>query len=86
MKEVVEVEEKTIVVDTENVIKENSRELLKEIIIDLEDRDYNAYKQITEYILTGEIGYISSYKECRNRIEKINRRDLVETMLKEFTK
>lgn len=82
----VEVEEKTIVVDTENVIKENSRELLKEIIIDLEDRDYNAYKQITEYILTGEIGYISSYKECRNRIEKINRRDLVETMLKEFTK
>ena len=86
MKEVVKVEEETIVVDTENVIKENAREMLKEIVLDLEDRDYNAYKQITEYILTGEVGYISSYKECRNRIQKINRRDLVESMLKEFTK
>ena len=85
MKEVVEVEE-TLVVDTENVFKENSKEILKEIVMDLEDRDYNAYKQITEYILTGEVGYISSYKECRSRIEKINRRDLVECMLKEFTK
>ena len=76
----------TIVVDTDKVNLENSRSVIKDILIDLEDAGYNAYKQVTEYILTGEIGYISSYKEARNRIEKVNRRDLVEYMLREFTK
>ena len=52
----------------------------------MNDAGYNAYKQITEYLITGEVGYITSYKECRSRIEKINRRDLVEFMLKEYAK
>ena len=78
--------DKTIVIDTESINISNAKDTLKQIILDLEERDYNAYKQITEYILTGEVGYISSYKECRNRIVKLNRRDLVEIMLKEFTK
>ena len=78
--------EETIIIDTKTISEESNKKDLKEIILDLEDRDYNAYKQITEYILTGEVGYISSYKECRNRITKINRRDLVEAMLKEYIK
>lgn len=77
---------KTIVVNTEEIDKENSRSIIKNIIDDLEEAGYNAYKQVTEYLLTGEIGYISSYKEARTKIEKINRRDLVEYMLREFTK
>lgn len=76
----------TIVVNTEKIDKENSRSIIKNIINDLEEAGYNAYKQVTEYLLTGEIGYISSYKEARSKIEKINRRDLVEYMLREFTK
>ena len=76
----------TIVVNTEKIDKENSRSIIKNIIDDLEEAGYNAYKQVTEYLLTGEIGYISSYKEARSKIEKINRRDLVEYMLREFTK
>ena len=76
----------TIVVNTEEIDKENSRNIIKNIIDDLEEAGYNAYKQVTEYLLTGEIGYISSYKEARTKIEKINRRDLVEYMLREFTK
>ena len=76
----------TIVVNTEEIDKENSRSIIKNIIDDLEEAGYNAYKQVTEYLLTGEIGYISSYKEARTKIKKINRRDLVEYMLREFTK
>ena len=78
--------DKTIVIDTENICVVNTKDTLKQIILDLEERDYKAYKQITEYILTGEVGYISSFKECRKRIVSLNRRDLVELMLKEFTK
>lgn len=76
----------TMVVDVEGINHENSREILKSICLDLEDRGYNAFKQITEYLLTGEVGYISSYKECRSRIQKLSRRDVIEFMLKDFVK
>lgn len=76
----------TIVIDTDCIKNENIKSTLSDIISDMNDVGYNAYKQITEYLITGEVGYITSYKECRSRIEKINRRDLVEFMLKEYTK
>ena len=78
--------EETIVVDAKSVKEADYKELVKEIINDLDNINYNAIKQLTEYILTGEIGYISSYRECRNRMTSINRRDLVEMMLKEYVK
>ena len=76
----------TIVIDTDCIKNEDIKSTLKDIINDMNDAGYNAYKQITEYLITREVGYITSYKECRSRIEKINRRDLVEFMLKEYTK
>ena len=76
----------TIVIDTDSIKNEDIKSTLRDIIDDMNDAGYNAYKQITEYLITGEVGYITSYKECRSRIEKINRRDLVEFMLKEYTK
>ena len=76
----------TIVIDTECIKNEDIKSTLSDIISDMNDAGYNAYKQITEYLITGEVGYITSYKECRSRIEKINRRDLVEFMLKEYAK
>lgn len=76
----------TIVIDTDCIKNEDIKSTLRDIINDMNDAGYNAYKQITEYLITGEVGYITSYKECRSRIEKINRRDLVELMLKEYAK
>lgn len=75
-----------MVIDTLEIKKEGDKQLLKEIVDALEERGYNSYKQITEYILTGEVGFISSYKDSREKINKIDRRDLVEIMLKEFLK
>lgn len=76
----------TIIIDTDCIKNEDIKSTLRDIINDMNDAGYNAYKQITEYLITGEVGYITSYKECRSRIEKINRRDLVEFMLKEYAK
>lgn len=78
--------QETIVIDANAIKNEDYKDTLKSIIMDMEERGYNSYKQITEYVLTGEVGYITSYKECRSRIAKINRRDLVELMMREFTK
>ena len=70
----------TIVIDTDCIKNEDIKSTLKDIINDMNDAGYNAYKQITEYLITGEVGYITSYKQCRSRIEKIKRRDIVEFM------
>jgi uncharacterized protein (UPF0297 family) len=78
--------DETMVINRENILSENARVVLKGICLDLEEKGYNAFKQITEYLITGELGYISSYKECRERIQGIDRRDVIEYMLKEFVK
>ena len=52
----------------------------------LEERGYNPINQIVGYIISGDLGYISSYKEARNKIAKIDRTVLVEVLLKNYLK
>lgn len=78
--------DETILINSNDINKLYNKEILEEIIKDMEEKGYNPYKQITEYILTGEVGYITSFNDARNKISKLDRRDLVESMLKEFTK
>lgn len=76
--------DKTTVIDTKVIISENTKQELKNICYDLDERGYNSTKQIVAYLVSGDPGYISSYKECRNRIAKFKREDLLEVMLVEF--
>ena len=78
--------EKTAIVDTKNIIDENTKNTLQEICTDLEEIGYNPVKQIVAYLVSGDPGYISSYKECRNRILKFKREDILEVMLVDFIK
>lgn len=74
----------TIVVDTKRIIDEKTKSALISIIDDLEERGYEAIKQIVAYLISGDPGYISSYKECRNRILEFKREDIIELMLVNF--
>ena len=74
----------TIVVDTKRIIDEKTKSALIAIIDDLEERGYEAIKQIVAYLISGDPGYISSYKECRNRILEFKREDILEVMLVDF--
>lgn len=76
--------DETTVVDTETVISENAKNTLREVCEDLEERGYNPTKQIVAYLVSGDPGYISSYKECRSRILEFKKEDLLEIMLVEF--
>ena len=76
--------DKTTVVDTKRIIDEKTRSALISIIEDLEERGYEAIKQIVAYLISGDPGYISSYKECRNRILEFKREDILEVMLVDF--
>ena len=76
----------TIVVDTKRIIDEKTKSALISIIDDLEERGYEAIKQIVAYLISGDPGYVSSYKECRNRILEFKREDIIEMMLEGFIK
>ena len=76
--------DKTTVIDTKSIINANAKKELLSICEDLEERGYNSTKQIVAYLVSGDPGYISSYKECRNRIAGFKREDLLEVMLVDF--
>lgn len=77
-------EEETTVVDTKNIVSENTKRSLLAICEDLNERGYDSIKQIVAYLISGDPGYISSYKECRNRILEFKREDILEIMLESF--
>ena len=60
----------------------NIYKILKEIYIKLKERGYDPTKQIVGYLLSGDLGYISSYKRSRSKISKLDRNKIVEIMFK----
>ena len=76
----------TTVVDTATIIDRNTKNTLNKICDDLQERGYNPVKQIVAYLISGDPGYISSYKECRSRILEFKREDIIEVMLVNFIK
>ena len=74
----------TTVVDTITIMRQSTKEDLVSIYNDLEERGYEPIKQIVAYLISGDPGYISSYKECRSRITKYSREDILEVMLNDF--
>ena len=76
----------TILFDTSEVNERLIKETLSEAVEALSERGYNPINQLVGYIISGDLGYISSYKETRNRIAKIDRTVLVEALLKDYLK
>lgn len=76
----------TTAFDVSEIKREQIRDTLESCVEALAERGYNPINQIVGYIISGDLGYISSYKEARNRIAKIDRTALVEELLKNFLK
>ena len=76
----------TIHFDISEVNDEVVKSTLRDVLESLEERGYNPINQIVGYIISGDLGYISSYKEARNKRAKIDRTVLVEVLLKNYLK
>ena len=77
-------DKETTVVDTKSIVDKSIKDDLVNIFTDLEERGYEPVKQMVAYLVSGDPGYISSYKECRSRVLKYNREDILEVMLMNF--
>ncbi|MBQ3105580.1 MAG: IreB family regulatory phosphoprotein [Lachnospiraceae bacterium] len=52
----------------------------------LKEKGYNPVNQIVGYIMSGDPTYITSYKNARSLIMKIERDELVEELFREYIK
>ena len=66
--------------------EDNVYNILKEIYSNLEERGYDPMKQIVGYLISGDLGYISSYKKSRSKISKLDRNKIIEIMFTEYMK
>lgn len=76
----------TILFGVSEVNEKVIKDTLSEAVEALAERGYNPINQIVGYIISGDLGYISSYKETRNKLSKIDRTVLVEELLKNYLK
>ena len=61
-----------------------AKEILKEVYQALVEKGYNPINQIVGYILSGDPTYITSYDDARNLIRKLDRDELLETLVKSY--
>ena len=59
-------------------------EVLEKVYEALTEKGYNPVNQIVGYIMSGDPTYITSYKNARSLIMKVERDELVEEMLEEY--
>lgn len=52
----------------------------------LEEKGYNPINQIVGYIMSGDPTYITSYKDARNIIKKLDRDELLEEIVTNYLK
>ncbi len=57
---------------------------IKDVYEDLEEKGYNPINQIVGYLISGDPGYISSYKESRKKICKLERTQIIEVLLRNY--
>ncbi len=78
--------EETCLFHIEDMNVEEIRYTLKEVYEALKERGYNPTNQIVGYLISGDLGYISSHRDARKKMQSMDRAKIVEVLLEEFQK
>lgn len=62
------------------------KDILDSVYNAMVEKGYNPVNQIVGYIMSGDPTYITSHKNARSMIMKVERDELVEELLKEYIK
>ena len=77
-------DDKTTTFDV-NVIKRKLISVtLQEVYEALKERGYNPINQSVGYIISGDPGYISSYKDCRAKILEFDRAEITAILFEDY--
>lgn len=76
--------DKTMVFSLNNNKENDIKAILTTVYHALEEKGYNPLYQMIGYILSEDPTYITTYKNARSLIRKIDRDDLLEALLKNY--
>ncbi|MEG1782683.1 MAG: IreB family regulatory phosphoprotein, partial [Oscillospiraceae bacterium] len=60
------------------------KETLQEVYDALKEKGYNPINQIVGYILSEDPTYITTHQGARNKIRKLDRDDILQSLLKNY--
>ena len=60
--------------------------IITEVVEALKERGYDPTQQIVGYLMSGDPGYISSYKDSRKKITSIERTKILEVLVENYIK
>ncbi len=72
-----------------NVRKEeqlNPSEVLQTVYAALREKGYNPINQMVGYLISGDPAYITSHKQARSLIRRVERDDLIEVLIAHYVK
>ena len=67
-----------------NAKDEEIRQTLKEVYDALQEKGYNPINQIVGYILSEDPTSITTHQGARNKIRKLDRDDILQSLLKNY--
>ena len=70
----------------ENEYTREAEKIILSVTSALEEKGYNPVNQLVGYILSGDPTYITSYKNARSIIRKLERDELLEEIIKDYLK
>lgn len=76
--------EETMHFKVEKEEKLDPRETLHLVYEALQEKGYNPINQLVGYLISGDPAYITSHKQARNLIRRVERDDLIEELLKAY--
>ncbi len=74
----------TILFDVNNDKARQIDEIMQRVQQALVDKGYNPVNQIVGYVMSGDPTYITSHNEARSIIQKIERDELLEELVKRY--
>lgn len=74
----------TILFDVNNDKAKTIDEVMQEVNKALIEKGYNPVNQIVGYVMSGDPTYITSHNDARNLIQKIERDELLEELVKRY--
>ena len=76
--------ENTMLFSSTEIERAVINEVLEEVYMALKERGYNPINQLVGYLVSGDPGYISSYKNARNKISGIERSKILVALLESY--
>ena len=76
--------ERTVTFKVQREEPQTIREIVMEVIAALKERGYNPVNQLVGYLLSGDPAYITSHRNARNLIRRLERDELLEELVRAY--